>query len=193
MRARQHVASCFRVLASLGIVLHLCAIVLSPNRASILVTPLKAGQIPFYRSDMAEQSWVDRYLAPLGLLSTFAYFAPDPGPGPLYLDYEIQSNLGDEITRGSFPADPRPYFLADRHNRRMTIAYFMVSHEGLAEQMLVPWLCRQYPDADRVRLYRRMHKLPSAYEVSTGQKPFRAVNDFERTWISSTFCGGATK
>lgn len=176
-----------RAALSLWIVIHLAAVLIAPNRTSVWTTPTVEGRVSFYEEN---RSWVDAYLAPLGLLSTWGYFAPEPGSPPMFLDWEGENSRGDVVAFGSYPDPKANYFWNDRMNRRVTSIYFMIAADDRAERMLVPYFCNQLKEkgVERLRLYRRLHKLPIMEDVKSGRVSAFNWDDFERHWISTTFC-----
>lgn len=174
------------VILSIWILIHLSAVLIAPNRDSLWVTPAERGKVPYYDDTPA---WIDAYLAPLGLLSTWSFFAPEPGPSPMFLDWEAEDTKGTVTFKGTFPDLNESRLFAESRSRLMAAAYFMIGADDRAERMLVPYLCKKLgPKAERIRLYRRIQKIPSITEVLEGKATEYNPDDFERNWISTTFC-----
>ncbi len=163
-----------RLIISLWIVFHLFALVLGPN--------------PQNYWGKTSGAVLEPYANFLGLVSTWSFFAPDPGPPPHYIEYEVYGKKQKILAEGEFPERKNPYFFQDRQNRRVTSARFMINQWERAEKMLVPYLCRKSAGAVRVRLWQVLHPIPTLWDVEQGKKIPNDPKDADRREISSTFC-----
>lgn len=156
---------------------HLFAVILTPNSQSYL--------------GASASGVVDPYISFLELSNTWSFFAPDPGPPPVFLEYEIFDKHGATLSKGRWPDFPDPYFLRERQNRRVAAAEFMILAGVRSERMMVPYLCANAPEAHSVSLHQCHIPIPSLWDVRDGKATLGDESKLERTLISHNFCGDA--
>lgn len=165
-----------RLALSAWIVYHLTAVVLVPNSRNHigqLVTPIMGPYVDFFE-----------------FTNAWSFFAPEPGPPPVYIEYELVDARGESIRRGKWPDMPNPFFLRERQNRRIAAAEFMMSSEVRAEKMMHGYLCRNFAEASSVRIWRVVHTIPTWQEVAEGKRRIGDEVRLERQLVTHSFCEG---
>ena len=164
-----------KCLLSVFIVYHLYAVVLSPNSGNYL----GSKSSPLFGF----------YVNLFGLMTSWSFFAPDPGPPPLFVEWELLNKEGKSLGLGRWPQLPDPYFLRERQNRRIQAARTMVESDVRAEKMMVPYLCSKNLEASSVRLWSIMYPVPTLIEVANGTRKIGDQVQQSRHWIADGFCG----
>lgn len=167
-----------KAVLSLFLVFHLFCVVLTPNKSSYL------GQVT--------APWVEPYMDFLTLSVTWGFFAPEPGPPPVFVEWELVNEKGEGYAKSRWPEFPDPYFLRERQNRRMQLIRSIVSSDERIEQVMLPFLCQKYPDAHAVRLWRAVYGVPSLTEVASGARKIADESQVDRKAISHSFCTRTT-
>ena len=165
-----------KVLLSLFVVFQLFAVVLAPNKE----TYLGAHVAPV----------IEPYLNFLELASTWNFFAPDPGPPPVYVDWELLDEKGQIIGKGIMPERVDPFVLRERQNRRIALTRFLIYSDQRVEQIFAPYLCRIHPEASSVRIWRATYNTPRLSEVADGTRQIGDEADVERRSVAHHFCKG---
>ena len=163
-----------RAALSLLLVFHLFCVLLAPNAE----THLGKRAAPI----------VEPYLDALGLSSSWSFFAPEPGPPPLYLEWEALGADGKLIEKRRWPDSPDPYFLRERQNRRIAFAGFLNSSDERARKVMGPYLCRTVPGARLVKLWRLMQPIPSLTDVASGRRRIGDEVGSERRRVREYAC-----
>jgi hypothetical protein len=167
-------SSWLKGILSVFIVYHLYGVIFAPNSQ----TYLGMRSVPFYES----------YLSFFEFMTSWGFFAPEPGPPPVFIEWELVDGKGDVLEADRFPSYPDPFFLRERQNRRMSIVRFMAGNDARAEKMLVPYLCQKNSKIKSIRLWKVGYEIPSPLEVTSGK---RKVGDNEvkvRHWLTQSFC-----
>ena len=154
---------------------HLFSVILAPNSQSYLGTTV-AGV-------------VEPYINFLELTNSWSFFAPDPGPPPVFLQFEVFDKSGASLGRGRWPDFPDTFFLRERQNRRVAAAEFMMVSGLRSERMMVPYLCGKTPGAHSVSLHKSHIPIPTIWDVRDGKAKLGDEDTLERTLISHNFCG----
>lgn len=163
-----------RALLSLALVFHLFAVLLAPNKETYL--GFRAAKI------------VEPYLNFLELGSSWNFFAPEPGPPPVFVEWELVGKRGEQLGRGQFPELPDPFTLRERQNRRIAFTRFMVFDDSRTQGVMVPWLCRNHPEAASVRVWRVIHTIPSLNDVAAGRRRIGDDVGLERRSAAHGLC-----
>jgi hypothetical protein len=129
-------------LFTLFLLYHLAVIVLMPNSGSIL-----------------GRRWGDLiapYANTLGMNATWEFFSPDP-PQAFYFDYSVyfETEDGEEKrapVEGFFPEWRTERTLHPNKIRLKNAVRFFALTRTSVEQAFIGYLCRQYPEANRVRV-----------------------------------------
>jgi hypothetical protein len=147
---------------------------------------------PNGRNHLGEQlaPIVNPYLAFFELTQQWSFFAPEPGPPPVFIEYALLDAQGDELHKGRFPDMEHQPFLRERLNRRIAATEYMILDEVRTERIMLPYLCRKFPDAKSVRLWRLSYTIPSMAEVVGGKRLIGDEVDLDRHEISTSFCVG---
>lgn len=161
---------------SLFLVYHLFALFIAPNSQTYLGYQVKA--------------FVEPYLSLLEMVSGWNFFAPDPGPPPIFLEWDLLDDKGVAYERGRFPDFPSRFFWRERQNRRITLSRFMVNDDSHSERMFIPYLCEQNPKAHGVRLWKTSLTIPSLMEVADGKRKIGDEEGIERHPVTLSFCEG---
>ncbi len=133
---------------------------------------------------------MDPYTEFLEILVPWSFFAPEPGPPPVYVEWEALGENGMELARAQIPESPSPYWNRERQNRRIVFTRFMMGEERRAEGILVPYLCRKFPDAVSIRIWRIGHNIPSLLDVHEGRRKIGDGILLERRMTANSFCVG---
>jgi hypothetical protein len=135
--------------------------------------------------------YLQKYLYFFEFTPNWNFFAPDPGPPPIFADYELLDRDGRVVKTGHWPESPNPYFFTDRQSRRVAMARFVIATPENEERVMLPWLCRTKgehgEDVNSVRLWRTAYKVPTLEEFkSKERKP--ASEEHVRFLVSLNFC-----
>jgi hypothetical protein len=159
---------------SVFVLFHLTAVVISPGGPTFLGKTI--------------EPWIKPYVNTFELASSWSFFAPEPGPPPIHVVYEVESEKRELVKAGTFPETGDPFFFRDRQNRRIAAARFMLSGQDRLEKVMVPYLCRTVPGAYSVRVGQQVHMLPSLQDVADGKRHIGDGKQIETKWVSTTFC-----
>src|SRR4051812_7972992 len=96
-----------RIPLSLYVIFHIFCVAIAPNTEGFLRE--RVGR------------WVDPYLDRLAFSVPWRFFAPEPGPAPVFIEWETVGAGGDTLARGTFPEIKDPFFLRERQNRRIAM------------------------------------------------------------------------
>jgi len=135
------------------------------------------------------RSAVEPYANFLGINSTWNFFAPEPGPPPVFVEYEAVDSTGGQMSRGFWPLPQSPYFWRERQNRRIALARYMLGEPVRAERLMGVYLCRRNPGAHAVRMWRTMYDVASLPEVAEGRASVVSTSVTKRDWIAEQRCG----
>lgn len=163
---------------SLAVVFHLLVILLMPNAHTWLA--------------QRALGWLEPYVHALELTPQWNFFAPDPGPPPLFVEWELEDERGERIGTGHFPERWDPFFLRERQNRRVAMTRFMVQSDARTEQIMLSYLCRRHPEASGVTLWRTVYSTPSLESVAKGERRIGDEEGVQRQWVSHSFCERGT-
>jgi hypothetical protein len=158
------------------IAFHLFIVILMPNSNTWL--GLKA------------LAWLQPYVHALELTPQWNFFAPDPGPPPIFVEWELEDEKGEAIGKGSLPERWDPYLLRERQNRRIALTRFLVLSDSRTERVMLSYLCRRHPEASAVTLWRTVYSTPSLTAVASGERKIGDEVGMQRRWVSHSFCGG---
>jgi len=125
----------------------------------------------------------------LELGSSWNFFAPDPGPPPLQLEWELLGPGNRIVGTGVFPDQIDPFVIRERQNRRIALARFLFYSDERYLKIWGDYLCRTSPpEIEGVRLWKTLYTIPNLFEVQSGK---RAVGDdvgMTRTSVGTHFC-----
>ena len=159
---RRHVRRILKVVLSAFIVYHLATILILPNGSSLMGRKLGRYFIPYANTFALNTAWV--------------FFSPGPAP-MYYLEYEVEkggaSTFADpeaESPKYQYPPKRRDLF-DDGYNRRLYEMRFFSLNEDRLRQTLVPYLCRQHPEAESITI----------------QSVVERVQDIERAGLDADF------
>jgi len=164
-----------RLFLSLFIVFHFSVVVLLPNSQTYL--------------GLRSAWFFEPYAQVFLLMTKWSFFAPEPGPPPVFVEWELLDRKGATLEMGRWPSSPDPFFLRERQNRRIAAAQSMVDSDGRAERMIVPYLCEKNPLTFSVKLWGLMYAIPSLSEIATGTRRIGDEVGMNRHWIAHSFCG----
>lgn len=165
-----------RGILSLPIAFHLFCVLLAPNSGNYL------GQ---------RVAWVvEPYINFLEIATPWAFFAPEPGPPPVYVEWEVLDRAGKTFSTGRFPELKDPFFLRERQNRRIAAVRFLVADKTRVDRVMAPYLCKTIPEAFSVRLWRVAYSVPALLEVAEGKRRIGDDVAADRRDVSHTFCEG---
>jgi hypothetical protein len=159
---------------SVGVAFHLFCIFLVPNSQNYvgyIVAPI-----------------VEPYIRMLSLSSTWGFFAPDPGPPPLYIEYEALSGEGATLRAGRWPDRDQLPFFRERRIWRVSLVRSLASLTAGSEQIIGPYLCKLNPDASTVRMWKVVFGMPTLLDVRDGKRTIGDEVDQDRRLVGVTYC-----
>jgi hypothetical protein len=126
--------------------------------------------------------------------SNWSFFAPDPGPSPIRLEWEILDARGGVLRSDFFPKEGYPYWINERQTRRVSLARFFYFSDERHLSVWGDWICRSNPDAKGVRLWKAIGTLPNLFDVRTGEKTIASGADYgERASVGNVFCDESSR
>lgn len=149
--------------------------------AAMVIYPASIGAPPREILSQITSRCFQRYMEALYMVSGHRFFAPEPGPSTL-VQYRLEHADG-RVTEQVFPhRSIRPRLLYHR--------YFMLSERPVDVSDLTTWY-RMYArhlahwhDAERVTLWRVVHRLPDPEDVIAG-KPLNAPEFYTHEFIGA--------
>jgi hypothetical protein len=135
--------------------LHLVVMLFTPNKGSYVGRLLSPWMSPYTRLFEIDAQW--------------NFFAPDPGPPPVYLEWELLGEGGEVLESESLPPKEDPYFLRERFNRRLAFARFSLNAVDRWESIVLPRLCKKSPKVRAVRLWHAVGYIPGLFEIQEGK------------------------
>jgi hypothetical protein len=163
-----------KTILNLFVIYHVLVVVLSPNITSDLGSKFS----PF----------ISVYAGIFGLGSTWSFFAPDPGPPPLFLEWEILGEQNAVVGLGQIPEKSSPFWLVERQNRRFVLVRNLYLDHGRHLIVMGNYLCRLYPKSSGVRLWKSIHTVPTHHEVQSGQRKIDDEFGVLRSSVGTHFC-----
>lgn len=163
-----------KAILSMGIAFHLFCIVLVPNSQNYL---------GFLAAPVVEP-----YIRMLALASTWGFFAPDPGPPPVYIEYEALGADGSTLRSSRWPDDSKKPFARERRIWRVSMARTLANLPAGSEQILGPYLCSENPDAAMVRMWRVSFGMPTLLDVRDGRRAIGDEVDVDRRSVGLSYC-----
>ena len=161
------------------LVFHLFCIVLAPNSNSYL------GQV--------SMPIVSPYINFFELASQWGFFAPDPGPPPLFIEYELVGQDGNGYLTSTFPEHDPKYALREPQNRRVAMARFLLRAPENLKKIMGAYFCRQNKDATAVRFWRVVESIPGLSDVAAGKRRIGDGAGTERSWVGQYVCAGGAR
>lgn len=167
-----------KMLLSLAVLFHMFCVILAPNSQT-------------YVGQMSEKI-VGPYVSSLELASQWGFFAPDPGPPPVFIEYELVGAGGDSLRGGMWPEKKDPFWIRERQNRRISVARFIFASPDRLEKTLAPYFCKSNPDAQAVRLWKIVQGMANLHDVAQGKRTIHDAQGTERKYVTQYLCGGKT-
>jgi len=168
-----------KILLNLFVIYHLTVVVFSPNIQTYL------GQIV--------SPWISAYAGVLALSSTWSFFAPDPGPPPVFLEWELLGDHNAVVGQGQLPELKNPFWLVERQNRRFVVVRSLFNMPERYLGVFGPYLCRTHSEIKGVRLWKSMHTVPSMQEILEGKRQFDDGVGDQRSSVGLHFCEQESK
>ncbi|MBI3555507.1 MAG: hypothetical protein HY074_04510 [Deltaproteobacteria bacterium] len=165
-----------RIALTVFLVFHLFCVILAPNSMTYL------GQRCSF--------FVNPYVSFLEMSSQWGFFAPDPGPPPVFIEYEAMGSNGEPLASGYWPEKGDPFFLRERQNRRIGVARFLIATDDRIEKAMGPYYCRQFAKARSVRLWKVVQGMANLHDVSAGKRTIADGKGTERKWVTQYLCPG---
>lgn len=163
-----------RVVLSLFLLWHFPVVLIAPN-----------SSIESLRSP---DSLFNRYVGNFALGPYWSFFAPEPGPPPIYLEWELENKLGQVIGRDMMPQPKSPYFFRDQQSRRIAFTSFVFADPTRLDAVMTSYICKHNPEADAIRLYRSSDPIPTMLDVAEGRKLPGDEKERVRQTIAHSFC-----
>jgi len=150
----------FKYLALIFATMHLVAIVLLPNTDSYAVRNLP--------------SWLIQYANQIGINTTWNFFSPEPAH-TMYYEYQIFFKNEDAEPFIGFIPPQKEQVVVESSDRRLLYAMrFLLLDQRRIERVLIPFLCRKFPDAERISIRHHLLRLPSLDQATLEkEKPIR--------------------
>jgi hypothetical protein len=164
----------FKVGLTAFIIYHLYAVLLVPNNQNYL--------------GFKSAPWINPYVSFFEFVTAWGFFAPEPGPPPIFVDWELMDQEGKLLETGRWPSYPNPFFWGERQSLRLNLGRFMAMNDARAEQMLSPYLCKQNPRAVSVQLWRSFYNLTPMVSAIHGQPLNGISSEPNRHLLSHSFC-----
>lgn len=123
----------------------------------------------------------------------WSFFAPDPGPAPIRLEWEILDENDNVVRTGHFPETGYPFFVNERQTRRVALARFFFFSDERHLNVWSSWVCRSNPDANSVRLWKAEGKIPNLFKVQSGEEAIEGPVFGERKSVGNVFCHAPAK
>ncbi len=155
--------------------------------AVVLIGPNKETYHGFLLAPILEPAFNALEFGP-----NWSFFAPDPGPAPIRLEWEIVDAKNSIVRTGYFPEDGYPYFFNERQTRRVALARFFYFADDRHLSVWASWVCRSNPDANSVRLWKAEGSIPNLFKVQAGEEEIAAPTFNERKSVGNVFCHSAT-
>jgi hypothetical protein len=163
----------FRIGLSLFLCFHLSCIILAQNKRAYLG----------YRFS----SIIEPYTNVFEIGTAWSFFSPDPGP-PMHLEWELLDEKGKTLKKGQEPQPSHAFQIPERQNRRIAMSYLMAASDEKADRLMAPYLCKHYPQADSVNLWRVVYITPSFNDVAAGNRKVGDEKGTDRKFVSHSFC-----
>lgn len=163
----------FKILISVWVVFHLLCVFITPNSLSHL--------------GVRFQGILSPYMNTLALSNSWNFFAPEPGPPPTFLDWELINSRGEVVSTGRLPDTPDPFFLRERQNRRITLSRFLLSDTARIDRMLIPYLCRKHSEISSVRVWHTVLRVRELGDL-TQVKMADSDRSLEKKFLLHSFC-----
>ncbi len=160
---------------TLFVLYHLYAVLLIPNSQNYL--------------GLKSAPWVEPYVNFFEFVTAWGFFAPDPGPPPVFIDWVIEDSYGKLLDVGRWPDYPDSFFWRERQSFRVNIGRYMFTGEGRAEKMLTPYLCRQNEHAVSITLWKTYtNQIPLIDAVNQWSAHAGTAAEPNRQLLSHNFC-----
>jgi hypothetical protein len=143
---------------SIFIIYHLIAVLIAANPNHYLAKKIQTVFMPYWMAFEFASQW--------------NFFAPEPGPAPIFIKYELFNAQGETIIADQMPSYPDDFFFRDRQIRRLNVVRYLMKDDSKVYSIFIPWLCRQYPEAETIKLKKYMHRIPSAMEIQNQERVF---------------------
>lgn len=168
-----------RAILSVVLLFQLAVVTIGPNKETyhgLLLAPIFE---PAFNALEFGQNW--------------SFFAPDPGPAPVRLEWEILNDHSEVLRTGFFPEEGYPYFINERQTRRVALARFFFFSDERHLNVWSSWICRSNPDASGVRLWKAEGKIPNLFKVQAGEEAIELPVFGERKSVGNVFCRADSK
>ncbi|MBI3543207.1 MAG: hypothetical protein HY075_08045 [Deltaproteobacteria bacterium] len=162
------------ILISVFLAYHLFCVILAPNSMSYL-----GGRFHWV---------VAPYVSFFNLASQWGFFAPDPGPPPVFIEFETVGADGETLATGTWPEKGDPFFLRERQNRRIGVARFLMAANERIEKTLGPYYCKAYPAAQSVKLWRVVKGMAALTDVAEGKRTIGDGQGGTRNFVTQFLC-----
>lgn len=176
MRNKPNRQTALRIALSVFVVFHVFSLVIAPNSQTYL-----AGRLSFL---------IYPYVSFLEVASQWGFFAPDPGPPPVFIEYDAIGESGASIATGFWPDKKDPFWLRERQNRRIAVARFLMASNERIEKMMGQYFCRVSPKARSVRMWKIVQTIPSLHDVAQGKRRIDDATEVSRKFVSQHLCMG---
>lgn len=175
MRKKLNSQTALKIALSVFIAFHVFSLAIAPNSQTYL-----AGRLSFL---------VYPYVSFLEVASQWGFFAPDPGPPPVFVEYEFIGESGQSLGTEFWPEKKDPFWIRERQNRRIAVARFLIASNDRIEKMMGQYFCRLNSKARSVRMWRIVQTIPSLHDVAEGKRKINDATEINRKFVSQHLCG----
>jgi hypothetical protein len=118
----------------------------------------------------------------------WGFFAPDPGPPPVFIEYEVAGDNGVGLRTDTWPPRKDPYFLRERFNRQLSVVRFLMNSPEKTEKVMGAYFCKTNPDARSVRIWHVMETIPGLQDVAEKKRAIGDGLDTKRKFVAQVLC-----
>jgi hypothetical protein len=165
-----------KLVLSAFIVFHLAAVVLTPHEQNYV--------------SFASNFIFSPYVQFFELGSAWSYFAPDPGPPPVFIAWESYDAHGNELDSGRWPDLNDHPLLSERRVRRVALARFASPDDNRVVKMMLPYLCGRSPGIRSVRIVRQVYPTVLLQEVADGRRSLMDEKVVDSHVVGLELCEG---
>ncbi len=134
--------------------------------------------------------WMEPYLRTLQLASSWGFFAPDPGPPPMYLEFELEGEDGrwNEVHR--WPHSAENYFLRERFIWNLAVSRHLINQGANVGEVFGPYVCKSFPKSEVIRFFAVSEDVPALVDIQSGKRKLGDLKVLDRRYLATVRCGG---
>jgi len=149
-----------KIFLSLFLVYHLAVIIILPNSGSYL--------------GRSTEKWITPYANYLGLNTTWNFFSPDPAQ-TMFVKYtvwfdDLNAAKAKDPVEGFIPPEKEKIVLDSSKRRLLYAMRFLILDTNRMKTILAPWLCRENPGAQLVKIEHILEAIPNLEKAGLGEE-----------------------